>query len=447
VHRRRAAGAESAVSDDATPPSGLHPTLARQLRRFGVDEHDVRLRTLFERISSTYHEADKERYLTERSLEVVSKEMQELYENLRQRTDAIHAATMEASTAGVLVVDDGRHILSHNRAFVDLWHLDDAALEGKDDRVALAAALPLVADRDAFVARVNDLYANVGATARDEIPLCDGRVLDRQTAPVTDASGRVLGRVWFFQDVTAAKLQEAQLREALGAAERASQTKSAFLANMSHELRTPLNSILGFARLLEAAELDADQRQDLGLILSAGEHMLTLVNDLLDLRTSEAGGLRLTSTPVELHGAIIEAVALVRPLIDDRRHGLEVEVADGAAAVLADRRALVQVLVNLLSNAAKFTPTGGSITVMGRRLGARVEVTVRDNGIGIAPEARSVLFTYYAQLDGKAEHGMKGSGIGLALTRELVAKLGGEIGVDSAPGEGSTFRFTLEPAP
>ena len=433
-------------SQPGVAPS-LHPTLARQLRRSGVDEHDPRLRALFERVSSTYRDADQERYLIERSLEVMSKEMRELYENLRQRSDAIHVATIEASTAGVLVVDDSRHILSHNRAFVDLWHLDDAALAGKDDRVALAAALPLVADRDAFVARVNELYANAGATAQDEIVLCDGRVLDRQTAPVADAHGRVLGRVWFFQDVTAAKLQEAQLREALAAAERASHAKSAFLANMSHELRTPLNSILGFARLLEAAQLDDDQRQDLGLILSAGEHMLTLVNDLLDLRTAEEGGLRLTPAPVEVRGAILEAVALVRPLVDGRQHGLEIEVAPDAKEVLADRRALVQVLVNLLSNAAKFTPPGGAIMVSTRRLGARVELAVRDNGVGIAPEARSVLFTYYAQLNAKTEHGMKGSGIGLALTRELVTKLGGEIGVDSAPGEGSTFRFTLEPAP
>jgi signal transduction histidine kinase len=99
--------------------------------------------------------------------------------------------------------------------------------------------------------------------------------------------------------------------------------------------------------------------------------------------------------------------------------------------------------VNLLSNACKFTPEGGTITVTARRLGARVEVAVKDSGIGIAPEARDQLFTYYAQLDGKASHGMKGSGIGLALTRELVTKLGGEIGVDSVPGVGSTFRFTV----
>ncbi|MBI1946549.1 MAG: PAS domain-containing protein [Deltaproteobacteria bacterium] len=425
----------------------LHPTLERQLRRSGVDTVDPRVHDLLERVSRSYDEADQDRYLNERSLEVVSGEMQQLYEDLRTRTQAVHAATIEASTAGVLVVDEARRIISHNRAFARMWQLDAATLAGKDDRTALAAALPLVAEPDAFIARVVELYANPTATARDEIALADGRVLDRQTAPVLDAGGRVLGRVWFFQDVTAAKVHEAQLRDAKEAAERASQTKSAFLANMSHELRTPLNSILGFARLLEHAQLDDDQRQDLALILSAGEHMLALVNDLLDLRTVEQGALRLELSPLDLSAAIGEALALVRPLVDGRGHRLTVDVAPDASCALGERRAVVQVLVNLLANAAKFTPEGGALEVSAARRGAHVVVAVKDSGVGIAPEARSVLFTYHTQLDAKTMHGMKGSGIGLALTRELVTKLGGEIGVDSAPGEGSTFRFTLEAAP
>ena len=130
-----------------TTRQGLHPTLARQLRRSGVDRPGGALQELLEHVSRSYYEADQERYLNERSLEVVSGEMQELYENLRNRTEAIHAATIEASTAGVLVVDERRHILSYNRAFAQLWHLDAMTLAGMDDRTALAAALPLLDDR------------------------------------------------------------------------------------------------------------------------------------------------------------------------------------------------------------------------------------------------------------------------------------------------------------
>lgn len=421
----------------------LHPTVLRQLRKAGLDEGDARLRPFFERVSCSYQEADQERYTTERSLEVVSKEMQELYENLRKRSDAIHGATIEASTAGVLVVDEAGKILSYNRAFVSIWRLDPQSVAGRDDQTALASAVGQVVDREGFLDRVQELYAQPLATARDEIHLVDGRVLDRHTAPVVDVTGKVLGRVWFFHDVTDAKRNEQALREARDTAEHASQAKSAFLANMSHELRTPLNSILGFGRLLEDAPLDEGQREDLGLILSAGEHMLNLVNDLLDLRSVEQGGTRLEQISVELGTVVAEAVALVRPLATRRGHRVAVELDSQSVAALGDRRALVQVLVNLLSNACKFTPEGGTITVTARRTGARVEVAVKDSGIGIAPEARDQLFTYYAQLDGKANHGMKGSGIGLALTRELVTKLGGEIGVDSVPGVGSTFRFTL----
>jgi signal transduction histidine kinase len=182
-----------------------------------------------------------------------------------------------------------------------------------------------------------------------------------------------------------------------------------------------------------------------GNIVRAAEHLLTLINDLLDLRRLEEHAASLDLEQVALSPSIGEALELCTPLLEDRRHHTRVEVAHGLPLVRADHRALVQILVNLLSNAAKFTPPGGEIAVRADLDddGDNVLVDVEDNGIGIDPVDQPRLFNYFEQLGGKHAHQMKGSGIGLALTRALIEKMGGRISVESAPGKGTRFRFTL----
>ena len=261
------------------------------------------------------------------------------------------------------------------------------------------------------------------------------------------------GRVWFFRDITADRLSELALRQAKDAAEAATRAKSMFLANMSHEMRTPLNSILGFTRLINdelADSFNPEQRENFQFVVSAGEHLLSLVNDLLDLRSLEAAPESMQCSPVILERAIAEAASLVRPLLSTRGHAFEVELEAPDLMVSANQRALIQVLVNLLSNAAKFTPVGGRIVILaGHCCGecqSEIEIVVRDNGIGIPAAALPRLFTYFAQVNGRADHGLKGSGIGLALTRSLVERMDGHIVVDSQEGTGSTFRVSLKAA-
>jgi two-component system cell cycle sensor histidine kinase PleC len=171
--------------------------------------------------------------------------------------------------------------------------------------------------------------------------------------------------------------------------------------------------------------------------------MLTLVNDLLDLRRVEEGRDAIAVTRLDLAPIIDSAIEMVKTLADEKHHTLRLEVEHALPQAMADRRAVLQILVNLLSNAVKFTPANGEIAVDARADCDGIVVAVRDSGNGIRPEDQARLFTYYEQLGAKQDLNMRGSGIGLALTRALVEKLGGRIHVHSVPGEGSTFRFTI----
>lgn len=245
------------------------------------------------------------------------------------------------------------------------------------------------------------------------------------------------------RDVTARKQLEAALESAHREAEAANRAKSEFLSRMSHELRTPLNAILGFAQLLGMDHLDNDQRESADQILKGGWHLLDLINEVLDLSRIETGQLPISPEPVDLGEVIADAVALIGPLATAR--GIAVHVGSIAPGqhVLADRQRLKQVLLNLLSNAVKFNRPSGSVRIACQPAGTEVlRLSVTDEGPGISPAQEARLFTPFDRLG--AEGGTtEGTGLGLSLSKALVEAMGGTIGVDSAPGEGSTFWLEL----
>ena len=228
--------------------------------------------------------------------------------------------------------------------------------------------------------------------------------------------------------------------------EIANQHKSEFLANMSHELRTPLNAIIGFSEvLLERLFGELNEKQDdyLKDINSSGHHLLTLINDILDLSKVEAGRMELDLSTFDLPSAIANAMTLIRERA--QRHGIAMaqEVAPDVGDVVADERKFKQILVNLLSNAVKFTPDGGRIDVRAHRTDESIVVAVHDTGIGIAPEEQEAVFEEFRQVGRNYTSKQEGTGLGLALTRRFVELHGGRISVASTPGKGSTFTFTL----
>ncbi|PYM72152.1 MAG: hypothetical protein DME10_13700 [Candidatus Rokuibacteriota bacterium] len=228
--------------------------------------------------------------------------------------------------------------------------------------------------------------------------------------------------------------------------EVANRHKSEFLANMSHELRTPLNAVIGFSEvLLERmfGEVNPKQEEYLNDILSSGKHLLSLINDILDLSKIEAGRMELESQPFDLPAALDNALTLIRERA--ARHGLRLEVTvdPGLGEVKGEERKVKQVLLNLLSNAVKFTPEGGKISLSASLNDGMAEISVTDTGVGIAREDQEAIFEEFRQVGSDYARKREGTGLGLALARRLVALHGGKLWVESEPGKGSTFTFTL----
>jgi GAF domain-containing protein/anti-sigma regulatory factor (Ser/Thr protein kinase) len=237
-----------------------------------------------------------------------------------------------------------------------------------------------------------------------------------------------------------------EIQEKTRQLEVANKHKSEFLANMSHELRTPLNAVIGFSEALldrmfgELNEKQADYLKD---IHESGRHLLSLINDILDLSKIEAGRMELEISAFHLPSAISNAITLVRERA--QRHGIALgcDIDPALGELQADERKVKQILLNLLSNAVKFTPDGGRVEVSAKRDTTRVEIAVRDSGIGIAPEDQGSLFEEFRQVGRDSTRKAEGTGLGLALTRKFVELHGGEIRVASQPGKGSTFTVSL----
>ena len=261
------------------------------------------------------------------------------------------------------------------------------------------------------------------------------------------------------RDVTADKVAAAELREARDVAEEASQAKSEYLSRMSHELRTPLTAILGYSDLLEMREPREDQTEAISAVQEASGHLLSLVNDVLDIARIESGRETFSLEPVALEAIVEECVRLVAPSALSHHNKVSRVLGDCASAyVLADRQRLVQALLNLLSNAVKYSGDGAHIFVEASResgvdrgdphngvsaaSGEWIRLAVRDTGPGFGPEEKARLFQPFERL-GAERTSVQGTGLGLALTRKLVEGMDGSIGVDSEPGVGSTFWIRL----
>ena len=226
----------------------------------------------------------------------------------------------------------------------------------------------------------------------------------------------------------------------------ANRHKSEFLANMSHELRTPLNAVIGFSEALAEemfGELNEKQAEYVDDIHSSGRHLLSLINDILDLSKIEAGRMELDLSRFDIRAALDNALTLVGERAGSRGLNLETEIASDLGEMTGDERKLKQILLNLLSNAIKFTPAGGSVTLAARRETEAVVIAVRDTGAGISEQDQEAIFQEFRQVGTDYASKVEGTGLGLTLTRRFVELHGGEIEVESSLGEGSIFRISI----
>jgi len=263
----------------------------------------------------------------------------------------------------------------------------------------------------------------------------------------TDAEGRAVQILQINTDITEQKAAARELQIAKEQAERASHAKSEFLSRMSHELRTPLNAILGFSQLLEMQDLDDEERDSVREITKGGNHLLGLINEVLEISRIEAGKLAVSLEPVLVHDLVAETLSLIRPLAEQRGLTLGYDEAECEGEhVLGDLQRLKQVLLNLLSNAVKYNVDGGSVRLRcGLGTADRLRISVSDTGRGIPPDRLGQLFEPFERL-GAEQDSEEGTGLGLALSKGLVEAMGGAIGVEPANGIGSTFWIELQRA-
>ena len=310
--------------------------------------------------------------------------------------------------------------------------------------------LSLVHPEDAFA--VQHTFESLGVendrsgVARARARHRDGHwvTLDIRARVLVGSAGDINAVIAICRDATPQLRLEQRLREAKETAERASRAKDEFLSRMSHELRTPLNAVLGFAQLLEMAELSDEQDVDsVAQIRRAGGHLLQLIDEVLDIARIEAGKLSVSLEPVSVAAAVANAVDLVVPLA--RTRTISIVVADLTGVwVRADRQRLVQVLLNLLSNAVKFNHDGGDVHLSVEPVGddGRCQILVTDTGPGIAPHQLDRLFEPFERLDAD-DHNIAGTGIGLALSRALAVQMQGTLRARPTNGTGTTFELTL----
>ncbi len=268
--------------------------------------------------------------------------------------------------------------------------------------------------------------------------------------PATGFSEKEVALIKTFADQAVIAIQNARLFSEIQAKSRelelANKHKSEFLANMSHELRTPLNAIIGFSEVLSEkmfGEVNAKQLEYLLDIHSSGHHLLSLINDILDLSKIEAGRMELDLANVHLPMLLDNCITLVRERASRQGLSLTLDVEPGLSDWVADIRKLKQVVINLLSNAVKFTPAGGRVTLRVRRSDDAVEIAVIDTGVGVAADQQALVFEEFMQAGGDYLRKSEGTGLGLSLARRFVELHGGTIRVESELGKGSTFAFTL----
>jgi two-component system, sensor histidine kinase and response regulator len=372
----------------------------------------------------------------------------------RERSDGDRAAErqnrlaviVERAGSAVIISDPKGRIEWINQAFVRLTGYASAEVAGRQQDEVLCG------DQSDPAARATLL------AAMDTASGCQVEVLNHTREgsaywahvdfqPIRSTGGVLTSFMAICTDVTERRQARETLQAAKEAAERANRAKSEFLATMSHEIRTPMNGVLGFANLLRDTPLNDEQRDFVRTIERSGQNLLAIINDILDFSKIEAGAMTLENIPFDLSDAIEEVVALMAGKAEEKQLELGLSIAPAVPGrIVADPGRLKQILVNLIGNAIKFTSLGCvhvEVAAIHQDGNTSLQIKVRDTGIGIPQAAQAALFQKFTQADASTTRRYGGTGLGLAICRQLIDLMGGKIGIDSAPGAGSTFWFTM----
>ncbi len=353
---------------------------------------------------------------------------------------------VEHSSAVVVITDREGNIEYVNPKFIQVTGYDRTETTGKTPRLLKSGEMP------------DDVYRELWQTitsGEEWQGIFHNRKKNGELywaaasiSPLKDENGTITHFVGIQEDITAIKLFEQELRGAKEAAEAANQAKSDFLASMSHEIRTPMNAIIGMAELLLESRIDTEQRKYVETLRNAGQNLLNIINDILDVSKIEAGYLELDCTAFDIHELLDAVCDIMSVRVREKKIDLTCRIApDVPRRLTGDAGRLRQILLNLVGNAVKFTDEGG-ITISVEPAGSdggrsALKFSITDTGIGIPPEKIDRIFDKFTQADSSTTRKYGGTGLGLTISQRLVELMGGKIGVSSTPGSGSTFYFTI----
>ena len=360
-----------------------------------------------------------------------------------EQTLSLLRATIESTADGILVVDNEGKIVTFNKKFVELWKIPQVVLDQRDDSKALGHVLSQLKNADRFLAKVQELYSDPLAESFDTLEFNDERVFERYSKPQI-IKDEPVGRVWSFRDVSARVIAE---REAMAAGV----AKTQFLANISHEIRTPLTAVLGFSDLLADGSLKPSERLDLvARVQVQGANLLRIVDDILDLSKIEFGHFKIKESEVDILDLVRELKQIFIFKLKEKNTQLVFStIGSVPCQIKTDPIRLKQILMNLIGNSIKFT-AAGTVEVKIKFLpettenAAQLSFVICDTGIGMDMDQAQKLFEPFVQIDSSLTRKFSGTGLGLALSKDLANALGGTVRLlDSTPGFGSKFEAVV----
>ena len=349
------------------------------------------------------------------------------------------SAVFEFSPQGILVIGPDDTIDSYNRNLTDDLGISSIPSTGREFFEIVASK---TADPDAFKEKTMARDSELKGLVIDEIKIGDS-FFEIYTSPLL-AEKSFGGRIWYFRDITLHKNAREAVKRAKEDAEQNAEMRSRFFALVSHDIKTPFTSIQGFIKLLYKTELSEKQKEYLDIIASSGEHMITLLSDILDLTRLEQGEVEFNIQKFSLFDTLKSSVNSFHPKAEEKNISLSFEIAPGVPEIIeGDLHKVKQIVMNLIGNAVKFTRAGSVILRCRNKNDDFVEISVSDTGIGMEEKTLKRIFTPFSQGNGSITSEFGGYGLGLAIAANLVERFGGTISADSTPEQGSVFSFTL----
>ena len=364
--------------------------------------------------------------------------------NELEKSLSLLRATLESTEDGILVVDLKGKIVQYNTKFIEMWRIPSDILSSGEDSDALAFVMGQLKNPSEFLDNVKHLYLEPDTISSGLLEFADGRFFERYSQS-QKIGGTSVGRVWSFRDITQKRLAERELIAAKEKAEENDRLKTAFLHNVSHEIRTPMNAIIGFSTLLGGNSLTEDERlQYIDIIFQSSNQLLSIINDIVDIANVESGQVKMNYTEMNLNMSLrtifeqfsISETQGIVPV------NLSTGLSDDEANIITDKTKLIQILTNLINNSKKFT-SDGQIDFGYLQKGENLEFFVKDTGIGISTDHLEKIFDRFYQVDGTGSRQFGGTGLGLSICKAYVELLEGNIRVESIPGKGSAFIFTI----